>query len=203
MCSALISLLLGHSAWADQKVIITSSDPHTLINSEIGSGTFQNSNGLIGINESTGALNLQSNQRALSLTPNGTASASNDATQILGSFEITTPPLNSQSYIGAHAFSSSSGIISINQAAGLANMQANQAAVSFGLLPGLSIADNVLANSVSPTSVTTTDGSGTIGNANVGIDGTAFSGTNGLVQLNQAAGIANTTANQFSLGLQP
>jgi hypothetical protein len=110
--------------------------------------------------------------------------------------------LNSQSFIGAHAFANSSGIISINQASGLANMQANQAALSFGL-PESSVADNVLANSVSPTSVTTTDGSGTIGNTEVGIDSTAFSGTNGLVQLNQAAGLSNTTTNQFSMGLQP
>jgi hypothetical protein len=200
--SAIISLLLVHSAWADQKIIIASSEPSTTLNTNIASNAFQNSKGLIGINASTGNLNLQSNQRALSLVPNGISSASNEATQILGSFEIMTPPCNSQSYIGAQAFSNISGIFSINQASGIANMQANQAVLNFGPSK-LSIAtDNVLANSVSPTSVTTTDGSGNTGNSNVGIDGTAFSGASGIVQLNQAAGIANTTANQFSLGIR-
>lgn len=99
--------------------------------------------------------------------------------------------------IGDQAFTNAAGLVSVNQASGVSNAQANTVAIGLGFEAAV-VAESRLA--------VTTSGAASIDldPARVRIRGasisdTAFTGARGLVQVNQSAGSGNSTANVFAL----
>ncbi len=104
--------------------------------------------------------------------------------------------IDSVSIAGA-AFSGSTGIVRINQAAGIGNLQSN--VVIFRIVP---VDDRRLdtvttVQTIAPISkIAHVPSHGT-----VGVSSDAFARTSGLMQINQSAGNGNTSSNTFTLTL--
>lgn len=90
-----------------------------------------------------------------------------------------------------------SGILGVNQGAGLGNQQINAFRLSLSNGPE-SLDDSVLAQSVALTKVS---GSATPvpGGRSVSTDDRAFAGSSGVVQVNQSAGVGNQSMNTLSV----
>ena len=90
-----------------------------------------------------------------------------------------------------------SGILGVNQGAGLGNQQINAFRLSVSNGPE-SLDDSVLAQSVALTKVS---GSATPvpGGRSVSTDDRAFAGSSGVVQVNQSAGVGNQSMNTLSV----
>lgn len=100
--------------------------------------------------------------------------------------------------IEAGAFHHYRGALVINQASGAANLQANGIVLSLGKL-GEAVAENQLAATVSGKGLANLQAESPAVTGEVSISDRAFRGAQGLVQVSQVAGVANTTANRFVL----
>lgn len=102
--------------------------------------------------------------------------------------------------IEGDAFSSNSGLISINVTVGLQNQSANLASLAVGNSGALS--DQLLAQSRAPSNPTGVSG-GEAGASNdiVDVSDDAFSESSGLIQVNLIGGERNSSANTFSLNV--
>lgn len=102
--------------------------------------------------------------------------------------------------IGGHAFSGLNGILQLNQASGVANLEANSVAIGVGGAEAL--AKVQLNQQFAPQG----PGAETLGSQSglkkVSISSQAFNNANGILQVSQAAGIGNRLANKFSLQIQ-
>ncbi len=197
----IIGLLVTANAQADNpwdNLYSMNSNQFSLTNiNTIDTGAFSGASGLTNVNINAGDFNLQSNSTVISYNPNGLSLAENVTIQNIPNTSINIP-MFSAAYIGDNAFSGISGIIAINQASGLANSQANQIAIGFGV-QGATVTDNLLAYTVSQSAGNQAD---TNSDQWVGVSNTAFEQTSGVVQLNQAAGVDNSTANNFALRVE-
>jgi len=97
------------------------------------------------------------------------------------------------SVVGSGAANGVVGALAVNLAAGVDNVQSNQAAVLYG--SGAAI--------VSGQQQTVSTARTRIGTASVQIDGNAFSNTIGVVAINQAAGANNLQRNAVAVGGMP
>jgi hypothetical protein len=111
-------------------------------------------------------------------------------------------PINNQSntVITGNALADSKGIIAINQASGIDNTQANSVSIVIGTNKPLN--NSVLAQNDASTPVKIAFPQSKNLNV-VAVGATAFRGAEGIVQLNQVAGVHNTSANSFALGIAP
>ncbi len=98
--------------------------------------------------------------------------------------------------IGAGAFSGARGVIAVNQASGSGNSQAN--AVVLGIGSSLAIATDGQLASVSPRPGSAA-GPVTPSGRSALIEPSAFQAAAGVVQVNQTAGLGNSTGNAFVL----
>lgn len=150
--------------------------------------------GNLGVNQAAGDQQQQVNARAIAIGHNASAS-----TQIRQQLHTQADPSrDAKSAIQGDAFSNGSGILGVNQSTGAINQQANAVRISVSAQPQ-SIDDSVLLqqnvallNNSDPTDsapgfrqVTTSD--------------QAFTGSRGVIQLNQSAGVGNRTANSLSV----
>lgn len=162
--------------------------------SSIDNNAIANFSGRLGVNQSSGELNIQSNALAI-----GDFALNRFRTQTSNvQIDANAAPQGAlQATIGANAFQHAQGLVSVNQASGALNTQINLSAV--GLAAGMpDVGDDALSNATSGTGAAPL----TVlapASRHLELDASAFSGASGLVQLNQAAGIGNTTANVFSL----
>jgi hypothetical protein len=152
--------------------------------------------GNLTVNQAAGHLQQQANSRALA--GGGAGVATNTVVQRQENLLQRSSPLDAQASITGDSFSNGSGIVGINQAAGIANQQVNSASVALIAAPQ-SLDDSVLAQSVtrpndSASTVPTLDGE-----RRVDMSNEAFAGSRGVVQLNQSAGIGNRSANHLSI----
>lgn len=87
------------------------------------------------------------------------------------------------------------GVLSVNQAAGIYNQQANLRAIA------TSGSVSAAANQSQPASGTA-DGSALLtGQYRSSIEGTSFAGSHGVIGVNQASGVGNQTVNSLTLSL--
>jgi len=150
--------------------------------------------GNLTVNEAAGDQQQQANARAIAI-----GHGANATTQIRQRMRtVVDPSLDARSSIQGDSFSHGSGALGVNQSSGASNQQANAMRISIGTQPQ-SIDDSVLLqqnvallNNSDPTDsapgyrqVTTSD--------------QAFTGSRGLIQLNQSAGVGNRTANTLSV----
>jgi hypothetical protein len=152
--------------------------------------------GRLAVNLAAGDGNMQANVAAVAAGPAATAKASVRA-------EGSAPEAASVAIagVGGGAFGDAAGMISLNQASGAGNAQANAVAISVGL-KAQALADSQLAGTASSARTHRATASGSrVREASIS-EG-AFRGARGLIQVNQAAGAGNRTANHFTVRAQP
>ena len=169
--------------------------PPALVDAQsvIGSGVAIGANGVVAINETSGLDNVQANQGVLM---NGPAPLNLTGSAQSASADARTTAAKSD--IGSNAFSNTSGLIEVNQSAGVANLQRNSAVIGAAPVEGEIVADGVL-------SATTAKNGGTGGSGEnhstreVSIGTDALKNVSGIVQINQTAGSGNVSTNSFVL----
>ena len=128
------SSLVENTQWGNIFSLSLSKD---VTNSASASNhVLQNATGNIGLNVAAGADNMQANNAALShalgVLPSGQASATIESAQVSGPFALALAGDNNDTAsLSNHVLQNASGNIGANIAAGDANMQGNNLAVSF------------------------------------------------------------------------
>ena len=179
----LIAALLASSS------VLAASDNNAEINN-----TGANYHGNVTINQAAGDQQQQVNIRAIAI---GTeAKASTSVTQ-----KLNTPAdasLDARAAIGGNSFSNGSGVIGINQSAGANNQMVNAVRVSISAQP-----QGMDDSALSQQNVALVPNSGTASPANgsrqIVTSDQAFTGSRGVVQLNQSAGVGNRMANTLNI----
>ncbi|MFJ7141608.1 adhesin [Pseudomonas protegens] len=182
----LLALLACSGAMADSanQVAATSSIQNS------GTGYTGNFN----VNQAAGDQQQQTNVRAIAIGTNATATTSVNQ-------RITTPAdrsVNTSSTIGGNSFSNGSGALGVNQSAGANNQMANALRISISANPQ-SIDDSALSQQ----NVALLPNSGATGtqqgSRQVVTSDQAFTGSRGVIQVNQSAGVGNRMANTLSI----
>lgn len=155
------------------------------------------SQGIMAINLAAGDSNAQLNASALAIST-GLGVQSLQLRQRIN-FSAIDQAQDSISTIGESAFSNTQGALSVNQVSGVGNAQINAISIGIGL-EGAAISDAQLAASTSGQAASTQDDPQFRREAR--IEGQAFKGSSGLVQVNQLAGTGNATANNFQLSVE-
>ncbi len=169
--------------------------PPALVDAQsvIGNGAANGATGVVAINESAGLDNAQANQGVFT---NGQVPLN-----LIGSSQsadTNAKTAAAKSTIGSNAFSNTSGLIEVNQSAGVGNLQRNSALIGSAPVEAEIVADGVLA-------VTTAKGGGLGKSGNnhdareVSIGTDALKNVSGIVQINQTAGSGNVSSNSFVL----
>ncbi|WP_215843835.1 hypothetical protein HHS34_009700 [Acidithiobacillus montserratensis] len=110
-------------------------------------------------------------------------------------------PVNqSSSVIEGNAFVNGTGVMAINEVAGVGNAQANSIQMVIGAIRPVS--NSTLSQNITNTAKKVPSSTPNSLN-NVVISPTAFKGAEGIAQINQVAGSGNTSANSFTLGIAP
>ncbi|MBQ0799306.1 MAG: hypothetical protein KBT63_08455 [Porticoccaceae bacterium] len=172
--------------------------------STIDGGALNGASGLIAINLTAGDGNVQQNSTAAAHSQ-GISSAAVEARQYTNM--VTSDTGQSLSVgINDNTFNDARGIIQINQSAGAGNAQFNGAAIAVGATGAFAyveLNDEQLMNQPVAMSSTAADPAQPNQQINVNLSPGAFKNASGLVQLNQAAGNNNSTANSFTMSVSP
>ncbi|TWC23039.1 MULTISPECIES: adhesin [unclassified Pseudomonas] len=182
----LLALLGSTTAFADSGVAMVSS------------ATLQDSGsrytGNFNVNQAAGDRTQQTNTRAIAI---GTeAQATTIVRQQLDT--PADPSMNATARIGGSSFSNGNGVLGVNQSAGANNQMANVMRVGISAQPQ-SIDDSALSQqnvALLPNSGAT--GTPT-GSRQVVTSDQAFTGSRGVIQVNQSAGVGNRMANTLSI----
>ncbi|WP_460415354.1 adhesin [Pseudomonas sp. microsymbiont 2] len=150
--------------------------------------------GNLGVNQAAGDQQQQVNARAIAIGHDAAAS-----TQIHQRLRThVDPAIDAQASIQGDAFSRGNGILGVNQSAGASNQQANALRISVSAQPQ-SIDDSVLLQQNVALLNSSDSTAPTPGHRQVSTSDQAFTGSRGVVQLNQSAGVGNRTANTLSI----
>ena len=171
--------------------------PHAINNSVIDGNVLSGARGRNVVNMAAGDANVQQNAAAIALSPNGVANVGLFTQQNLHQNSSAVPGL-SVSGIGGNAFSNTAGALSINQTSGSGNTQVNGMAIGIGLDINV-MSESMLSNMSTGAGLAAREPDG--GTRSATIADSAFTGSRGLVQVNQSAGSGNSTANNFVLKL--
>ena len=171
-----------------------------LTTSSISDNALSGANGAIAVNLAAGDSNLQSNAMALAIGP--VANIQIEQHQRITSLTASAPDVMVAD-ISGNALSGARGLIAINQASGVGNREANAIAVAVSLaqqgieeqtsstwLAGLGTQTNGAAGGRSQANPSSSPRSASVA-------GTALRGAEGVVQLNQIAGMGNTAGNRL------
>ncbi|KAB0494211.1 adhesin [Pseudomonas vancouverensis] len=185
--SLLLLALLGcASAMADSGV------------SAIDNASIQNSGiqykGNYNVNQASGDQQQQTNVRAIAIGTEAGATTSIHQ-------KLDTPAnrsIDASATIGGTSFSNGSGALGVNQGAGANNQMANAMRISISAMPQ-AVDDSALSQqnvALLPSSGAT--GTPT-GSRQVVTSDQAFTGSRGVIQVNQSAGVGNRMANTLSI----
>ncbi len=159
----------------------------------IGTAAAYGANGAVTVNEAAGIDSAQSNQITIT-NGGGVANLNLNDQSAAGSARVSA----ARATIGANAFANTTGAVMVNQSAGAGNVQSNSAQIGTAAIGVETVSDSVLSAAAA-----TNSGHGQSAEAHgireASIDSTAFRNATGLVQINQAAGAGNATANSFVL----
>ncbi|MBI6567777.1 adhesin [Pseudomonas synxantha] len=178
----LIFALLGSaSAMADNTAVINNSG--------------QQYEGVLSINQAAGTQQQTSNSRAIAL---GGQATTVDIQKLNGKVD---PALNAKAAIQGTSFINGNGVLGINQSAGANNQSIN--AVRISLNPGpQSIDDSVLLQQNTTTLATDSGLTPATGSRQVVTSDQAFTGSRGVIQVNQSAGVGNRVANTLGITIK-
>jgi hypothetical protein len=179
LCACTSALADSNSPVVDQAVINSSG---------------QNYQGNFSLNQAAGDQQQQVNGRAIAI---GTeAQATGQYRQHISTRADSAR--DARSIIEGNAFSNGNGILGINQSSGANNQQINAVRLSISVQPQ-SIDDSVLSQQ----NVALLQSSGSTehppGSRQVATSDQAFTGSRGVVQLNQSAGVGNQSVNALSV----
>ncbi|TDJ75949.1 adhesin [Pseudomonas putida] len=150
--------------------------------------------GNMAVNQAAGDQQQQANARAFAVGPR--ASANYQIRQNLDT--LADPARDTRAQINGDAFSHGSGALGVNQSAGANTQQANALRISIGTQPQ-SLDDSVLLQQ-NVALVNNSDAPGSVpGYRQVTTSDRAFTGSRGVIQVNQSAGVGNRTANTLSV----
>ena len=146
------------------------------------------------VNQAAGDQMQQTNTKAIAIGTS--ASATTNVRQHIDT--PANPSTNASATIGGNSFSNGNGILGVNQGAGANNQMANVTRVSISAAPQ-SVDDSALSQqnvALLPSSGAT----GTSpGSRQVTTSDQAFTGSRGVIQVNQSAGVGNRMANTLSI----
>ena len=178
----LLSLLACSSAWAEptHNAVISNSAAHY--------------RGNLSVNQAAGDQQQQVNSRAIAIGTQSGASTSVRQTLEGGA----NPALNANTSIQGNAFSNGNGVIGVNQSAGADTQMINAVRISISAVP-----QGMDDSALSQQNVALAANSGTVlptqGSRQVVTSDQAFTGSRGVVQLNQSAGVGNRMANTLNI----
>lgn len=153
-------------------------------------------NGVVSINQAAGDQQQLSNNVAIAVGHNAQATVT--VTQKI-SGAAADRALNARTTIQGNAFSNGNGALSVNQSAGAQNQMINAVRISVSAGPQ-SIDDSVMSQQ--NVALATDSGlTSTTGSRQVVTSDQAFTGSRGVVQVNQSAGVGNRVANTLNLRL--
>jgi hypothetical protein len=177
----LLALLASTSAMAENTAVINNSG--------------QAYNGNLSVNQAAGNQQQQANNRAITL---GGQATTLNIQRVDGSVD---PSLNAKAAIQGTSFSNGNGVLGVNQSAGANNQQVN--AVRISVNPGpQSIDDSVLLQQNTTTLATDSGSTSTTGSRLVVTSDQAFTGSRGVIQVNQSAGVGNRVANTLGITIK-
>jgi len=150
--------------------------------------------GVLSVNQAAGDQQQQANARAIAIGPGAAAS-----TQIRQRLNTQVDPsMDAHARIQGNAFSHGNGLLGVNQSAGAGTQQANAVRISISTQPQ-SLDDSVLMQQ-NVALVNNSDPTGSApGHRQVTTNDQAFTGSRGVIQLNQSAGVGNRMANTLSV----
>lgn len=190
--SATMWLLIGPCSGAHaQSLDGTMRGDSVLIDAEALSG----SRGRIALNAAAGLNNQQANAASVAI---GSQSATfTSVGQSAPDTALRSSSVDNQAWILNGVMGAAHGLLSINQASGDQNRQSNTMRIEIADVAASS--DDILAATVSGQPAPARTAVNPTGRREVGIAEGAFSGASGIVQINQAAGMQNVTANTVQL----
>ena len=152
--------------------------------------------GVMSVNQAAGDQHQQSNSIAIAVGRNAQATIS--VTQKISGAPADRS-LNAKTSIQGSSFTNGNGIVTVNQSAGAQNQMINAVRISLNAGPQ-SIDDSVMSQQ---NVVLATDSglTSTTGSRQVVTSDQAFTGSRGVVQVNQSAGVGNRVANTLNLRL--
>ena len=177
----ILALLSSTTAWADDSAVINNSG--------------KNYNGNFSINQSAGIQQQPANNRAITL---GGQATTVNIQNLNGKVD---PSLNAKAAIAGTSFTNGNGMLGINQTAGANNQSINAVRVSINPGPQ-SIDDSVLLQQNTTTLATDSGFTPTTGSRQVVTSDQAFTGSRGVIQVNQSAGVGNRVANTLGITIK-
>ncbi|MBK3444314.1 MULTISPECIES: hypothetical protein [Pseudomonas] len=177
----IVALLGSATATADNTAVINNSG--------------QQYDGVLSINQAAGNQQQMSNSRAIAL---GGQATNVDIQRVDGKVD---PSLNAKAAIQGNSFSSGNGVLGINQAAGANNQSINAVRISLNSGPQ-SIDDSVLLQQNTTTLATDSGLTPTTGSRQVVTSDQAFTGSRGVTQVTQSAGVGNRVANTLGITIK-
>ena len=195
-----ILLLVSGPAWA--------SDDTPLDQAVIEGAAVSGAQGRIAVNQAAGTGNAQANLGALATSDGGLGLVGVHAAQKPGATSPALRERDAAARIQHGAFSGSQGVLSVNQIAGSGNAQANlfmvgqgpQGVVAAGV-HGISGIDDAALADVAGDANTTEGAVVPSWRREAVIADDAFRGSQGVVQVNQTAGVGNSSTNAIVLQL--
>ncbi|VVN81920.1 hypothetical protein PS706_01217 [Pseudomonas fluorescens] len=180
--SLLILALLGSAAaMADNTAVINNSGKDYV--------------GNVMINQAAGNQQHSANNRAVAL---GGQASTRTVQNMDGKVDSA---LSAKATIEGTSFTNGNGMLGINQSAGANNQSIN--AVRISLNPGpQSIDDSVLLQQNTTTLATDSGLTPTTGSRQVVTSDQAFTGSRGVIQVNQSAGVGNRVANTLGITIK-
>lgn len=182
----ILAMLCSTSAFAQSPVPVSN-------NADIDSSGSRYQ-GNLSVNQAAGDQQQQANARAFAVGPEASA-----ITQIRQ--RLNTPAasaMDARSSIQGNAFSNGSGALGVNQSAGADTQQANALRISLSAQPQ-SIDDSVLMQQNVALRNSSDPADSSLGHRQVTTSDQAFTGSRGVIQLNQSAGVGNRMANTLSI----
>ena len=174
-----------------------------LADSRIDGDALRGASGSIAVNQAAGDANLQANLRAIAV---GTHTVAEVASLQRQTRNVADAPIHASVVIGGRALQGASGIASINQAGGSGNTQLNTVSVALAQQGIREASDAFLASSgitsAAGAHTVTEPGASKTQTRKVGVEATALQGFEGVLQLNQVAGMANATENLLQVTVQ-
>ena len=169
------------------------AQPPVINNAEIDNSGAQYQ-GNFSVNQAAGDLQQQANARAIAIG-HGASATIQIRQRLRGQVD---PAMDARSSIQGNSFSNGNGVLGVNQSSGANTQQANALRISISAQPQ-SIDDSVLMQQ----NVTLLNNSDPTDSApgfrQVATSDQAFTGSRGVIQLNQSAGVGNRMANTLSI----
>lgn len=192
MSRSLILLALVIGASVSPGAMADSSVPVVNTANILDSGARYNGN--FNVNQASGDQQQQANTRAIAIGTDASAT-----TRVIQKLDTpANPSMNATTTIGGNSFSQGNGALGVNQGAGANNQMANAMRISISAAPQ-SVDDSALSQQ----NVALLPNSGVTGSPNgsrqVVTSDQAFTGSRGVIQVNQSAGVGNRMANTLSI----